>query len=68
MMLLIGLRHRPLVPAALALVLLERSLHALDGWLLKTGSGHHPPEHYAALIAVPVLGVALAASLRTHAT
>ena len=31
MMLLVGLRHRPLVPATLALVLLERSLHALNG-------------------------------------
>jgi hypothetical protein len=66
MMLLIAVRHRPLVPATLALVLLERSLHALDGWLLKTGSGHHPPEHYAALIGAPLLAVALAASLRTR--
>ena len=66
MMLLVALRHRPLVPATLALVLLERSLHALNGWLLKSGSGHHPPEHYAVLIVVPLLGLALAASLRTR--
>jgi hypothetical protein len=68
MMLLVGLRHRPLVPATLALVLLERSLHALNGWVLKKGSGHHPPEHYAVLILVPLLVVALAASLRTRAS
>ena len=68
MMLLVALQHRPLVPATLALVLLERSLHALDGWILKGGSGHHPPEHYAVLILVPVLALALAASLRTRAS
>ena len=67
MMLLVALRHRPLVPATLALVLLERSLHALDGWIVKTGSGHHPPEHYAVLVTIPLLAVALGASLRTQA-
>jgi hypothetical protein len=68
MMLLVALRHRPLVPATLALVLVERSLHAVDGWWLKTGSGHHPPEHYAVLVTVPLLGIALAASLRDRAS
>ena len=68
MMLLVGLRQRTLVPATLALVLLERSLHALNGWVLKNGSGHHPPEHYAVLVLVPLLVVALAASLRTRAS
>jgi hypothetical protein len=67
MMLLVALRHRPLVPVTLALVLLERSLHALDGWLLKGGGGHHPPEHYAVLVGVPLLAIALAASLRPGA-
>jgi hypothetical protein len=68
MMLLVALRHRPLVPATLALVLVERSLQALDGWVLKTGSGHHPPEHYAVLVTVPLLAIALAGSLRDHAS
>jgi hypothetical protein len=63
-MLVVSLRYRDLVPLFLALVLLERSLHALDGWLLKNVSGHHPPEHYAVLVTVPLLAVALAYSLR----
>jgi hypothetical protein len=63
-MLVVSLRYRDLVPLFLALVLLERSLHALDGWLLKNVSGHHPPEHYAVLVVVPLLAVALAYSLR----
>lgn len=63
-LLLIALRYRPLVPAMLALVLLERLLHALNGWVLKGGSGHHPPEHYAVLVGVPLVAVALWLSLR----
>ena len=64
-MLAVSLRYRDLVPLFLALVLLERSLHALNGWLLKGGGGgHHPPEHYAVLVALPLLGTALAVSLR----
>jgi len=65
MMLLVAVRYRPLVPVTFALVLLERSLHALDGWLLKASGGHHPPEHYAVLVGVPLVAIALAASLRT---
>jgi hypothetical protein len=64
-MLAVSLRYRTLVPMMLALVLLERSLHALDAWVFKgAGSGHHPPEHYAVLVGVPVLAAALAGSLR----
>ncbi len=63
-LLLVALRYRPLVPAMLALVLLERTLHALNGWVLKGGSGHHPPEHYAVLVALPLVACALALSLR----
>lgn len=64
-MLGVALRYRSLVPPMLALVILERALHALDGWLLKAGSGHHPPEHYMVLALLPLLIVALALSLRT---
>ena len=67
MMLVVALRYRPLVPVTLALVLLERSLHALDGWLLKGSGGHHPPEHYAVVVGVPLLAIALVASLRPGA-
>ncbi|MDX2169515.1 MAG: hypothetical protein SF182_20775 [Deltaproteobacteria bacterium] len=64
-MLAVSLRYRDLVPLFLALVLLERTLHALDGWWLKgSASGHHPPEHFAVLVAVPLLAVALRAALR----
>lgn len=61
----IGLRYRPLVPLFLALVIVERGLMAIDGWLLKgAGAAHHPPEHYASVVAVVVAGVALRFSLR----
>jgi hypothetical protein len=62
--LVVSLRYRDLVPLMLSLIVLERLLHALDGWLLKTGTGHHPPEHYAVLIVLPLLVLALAGSLR----
>jgi hypothetical protein len=67
LMLLVAVWYRPLVPVTLAIVLVERSLHALDGWLLKGSGGHHPPEHYAVLVGVPLLAIALAASLRADA-
>lgn len=47
------------------LLLLERSIIALNTWVLKPGEGtHHPPEAYATLAAQPVLAVLLALSLR----
>ena len=64
-MLLASLRYRPLVPLMLALLLVERTLHALNGWLWKTGNGHHPPEHYAVVIGLPLVALALVASLRS---
>jgi hypothetical protein len=64
-MLLVSTRYRPLVPLVLTLVVLERGLHALNAWVLKGGVvGHRPPEHYAVLIALPLVIVALALSLR----
>ncbi|MCG6120699.1 MAG: hypothetical protein MEP44_08650 [Blastomonas sp.] len=63
MLLAVGLRHRALVPLALALVLLERALHALNFWVLKPGS-HHPPESYAVLVALPVIALFLMLALR----
>jgi hypothetical protein len=66
--LIVSRRYRDLVPLLLALAVLERTLHALNGWIF-TGGGvvHHPPEHYAVLVAVPVLIVALLLSLRDAA-
>jgi hypothetical protein len=65
-MLAVSLRYRSLVPLLLGVVLLERTLHALDGWVLKgPGAGHHPPEHYAVLVGVPLLAFAFAMSLHS---
>ncbi|HUA36759.1 MAG TPA: hypothetical protein VMA09_24350 [Candidatus Binataceae bacterium] len=63
--LVVSLRYRTFVPIMLALVIVERTLHALDAWILKGGpSGHHPPEHYGVLVVLPLLLAALALSLR----
>jgi len=60
-----SLRYRSLVPPLLALLLLERSLIALNLWLLKPSpSGHHPPEAYATLVTLPLLIGAIALSRR----
>src|SRR5689334_12671899 len=64
-LLVVSLRYRDLVPLMLSLALLERTIHALNAWLLRgTPTGHRPPEHYAVLVAVPLLAVALRFSLR----
>lgn len=63
MMLAIGLMYRALVPLALTLLLLEKSLHALSFWVLKPGD-HHPPESYAVLVAVPLIALFLGLALR----
>ena len=64
MLLLIALRVRSLVPAALTLVLLERSIVALNLWLLKPGAAaHRPPEAYATLVALPLIALALGLAL-----
>jgi len=66
--LVVSLRYRSLVPLMLALAVVERSLHALDAWVTKgAGAPHHPPEHYAVLVGLPLLLVALALSLRDRA-
>ena len=66
--LIVSLRYRTLVPLMLALAVVERTLHALNAWLLKGGgAGHHPPEHYAVLVGLPLLVAAFALSLRDRA-
>lgn len=62
--LVIGLRYRTLVPLFLVLILVERGLMAVDGWVLKGAGGHHPPEHYASLAMVVLTLLFLALSLR----
>jgi hypothetical protein len=64
-LLVASLRYRSLVPPLLALVLAERSLIALNIWLLKpSSSGHHPPEAYATLVSLPIIVAALLISMR----
>lgn len=64
-MVLVGLRYRPLVPLFLVLLFIERTLIAVDGWFLKGAvSGHHPPEHYASVIALPLIAAFLWLSVR----
>ncbi|MFN3524129.1 MAG: hypothetical protein ACK4YQ_17935 [Phenylobacterium sp.] len=67
-MLAAALRYRPLVPMFFVLILVERGLMALQGWVLKApASGHHPPEHYASLAVLPIAAVFLVLSLRARA-
>ena len=67
-LLVASLRYRSFVPPLLVLVLFERSLIALNLWLLKAPSnGHHPPGAYGTLVALPLLVAALALSMRVRA-
>ena len=66
--LVVSVRYRSLVPLMLGLAIVERALHALNAWALKgAGSGHHPPEHYAVLVGLPLLCAAFVLSLRDRA-
>jgi hypothetical protein len=67
-MLLAATRYRSFVPPVLALLLLERGLHALHFWGgAPPASGHRPPEQYGLLVGVPVIAYALWLSLRNTA-
>lgn len=62
---IIGLRYRTLVPLGLMVLIVSRSLMAIDGWFFKgAAGGHHPPEHYASPIAVVLALIFLALALR----
>lgn len=57
--------YRPFVPMFLGLGLVERVLMSLAAWVTKPGpTGHHPPEHYASLLSVPVLAIFLVLAVR----
>jgi hypothetical protein len=63
--LIVSLRYRNLVPLMLGLAIVERTLHALNAWVIKSaGTGHHPPEHYAVLVGLPLLVASFVLSLR----
>jgi hypothetical protein len=64
-MLAVAVRYQTLTPLFLALAIVERGLMALQGWVIAPpASGHHPPEHYASLVAVPVTLICLLLALR----
>jgi hypothetical protein len=64
-MLAVALRYRPLTPLFLVLVIVERGLMLLQGWVLRPpASGHHPPEHFASIAAVVLAAVFFVMSLR----
>ena len=59
--------YQPLVPLFLGLGLLERLLMSVAAWVTKPSpTGHHPPEHYASLLLVPVLAAFLATAMRSR--
>ena len=63
--LVIALFYRSLVPLLLLVSLMQRVLLSWSAWvgLGHTGT-HHPPEHYASLILVPVILLFLLLALR----
>ncbi len=64
-MLAVALRYQTLTPLFLSLVVVERGLMSLHGWVLSPpASGHHPPEHYASPIAAALALGFLVLSLR----
>jgi hypothetical protein len=63
--LVVALRYRSLVPLFLLVSLLERILLSWSGWVMHVPvSGHHPPEHYASLVSLPVILLFLWLALR----
>ncbi len=65
LMLAVAIRYQTLVPLVLLLKLFEIALHTFNAWLFKPGgTGHHPPEHYASLVALPLLAMFSALSRR----
>jgi hypothetical protein len=63
--LVVALRYRTLVPLFLLVSLVERILLSVSGWVRHVPvSGHHPPEHYASLVSLPVILLFLWLALR----
>jgi hypothetical protein len=61
----VALRYRTLVPLFLLLALIERALGALAAWVTRSAdAAHHPPNHYAVVIALPLILLFLLLSLR----
>lgn len=64
-MLAVALRYQTLTPLFLSLVIVERGLMSLHGWILSPpANGRHPPEHYASPVTVVLALIFLILSLR----
>ncbi len=64
-LLAVALRYQTLTPLFLSLVIVERGLMSLHGWVPSPPvSGHHPPEHYASPAFVTLALVFLVLALR----
>ncbi|MFM8821386.1 MAG: hypothetical protein ACKOD3_12780 [Phenylobacterium sp.] len=64
-LLAVAIRYRSLTSLFIVLIMVERGLMALQGWVLSPPtSGHHPPEHFGSVAALILCGVFLALSLR----
>ena len=64
-MLIVALRYRSLTALMLLMQVLEKTLSAVAAWLTKGEiAGHHPPENYGVLIALPLLIIFLWLALR----
>lgn len=65
----VALRYRALVPLFLLLRLIECALSAIAAWVTKASpTGHHPPENYGVLVAMPLIAIALFFALRSPRT
>lgn len=52
----VGLWYRSLVPLFLLVSLIERVLLSWSAWVRHIPTdGHHPPEHFASLIMIPLI-------------
>ncbi|MEQ1864458.1 MAG: hypothetical protein ABL996_07365 [Micropepsaceae bacterium] len=64
LMLLVSFAYRSFVPLVLGLILVERTIIALNQWIFKPGEGpHHPPEAYATLVIIPIVAAMLVLAL-----
>jgi len=64
-LLAIAVRYQTLTALGLSLVIVERGLMTLHGWVLSPPGFHHPPEHFASPVSVILCAVFLVLSLQT---
>ncbi|MEI6440016.1 MAG: hypothetical protein WCO83_07415 [Alphaproteobacteria bacterium] len=65
-LLAIAVRYQTLTALGLSLVIVERGLMTLHGWVLSPPGIHHPPEHFASPVSVILCAVFLVLSLQTR--